>query len=389
MAGRKDFFKTIDDITGKETLAQACTEATSGVSQIVATDPTTGLIDPSLLPASSASGNFSIFPIWAEESGALASNSTQWSYGNGATGTIGIVLPVDAEAFAMTLEADVVGTSVSIELMQNDLPVVSTLFVGSRDFVNLDTPIQFVAGQQVGFRTDVEIGAYSDVRVAVWFRIRTADVAIDPLLSNGGNANSLHHHSELCTPDTTDLAVITENDLNLRFPGYPETRDDGGVFTKALTSTDANGSVVLSTILPFYQSQKVDTPLANQSTALLAHNSLTLVIPDDGLYEVRVFFLWSSDSAATDFISELRHNGATLARQRHEPQDVAGVGIVADTINAAGTINTGTDQRYPSYMEDDVQLLAGSHTFELVFAASTTNDEPTVYQSLVKVRRVQ
>lgn len=50
MAALGNFFKTVDATTGKETLKEACTTGTPGVSQIVSTDPTTGQLDPSLVP---------------------------------------------------------------------------------------------------------------------------------------------------------------------------------------------------------------------------------------------------------------------------------------------------------------------------------------------------
>lgn len=114
---------------------------------------------------------YTIFPIWAEESGGLSNNNTQWSYGNGATGTIGVPIP-EAELFAVGFEADVAGTSVSIEVMQNNVTAVtSQLFLGASGYNLLTTPIQFNEGDIVGFRTDVETGAYSDARAIAWFRI--------------------------------------------------------------------------------------------------------------------------------------------------------------------------------------------------------------------------
>lgn len=113
---------------------------------------------------------YTVFPIWAEESGALSNNNTQWSFGNGATGTIGISMTA-CEVFAVSMEADVVGTSVSIELMKNNAPAVSTLFTGANGYEQLATPIDFANGDLLGFRTDVETGAYSDVRVIAWCRV--------------------------------------------------------------------------------------------------------------------------------------------------------------------------------------------------------------------------
>lgn len=130
------------------------------------TDPLNPIVDL-------ASNGFTIFSIWAEENGALSNNNRQWSFGNGSTGAVNLTIPIDCEIFAMSLEAEVGGTNVSIELMQGNTPVTSQLFNGASDFVILNTPISVSSGDRIGFRTDVETGSYVDVRVSAWFRVRS------------------------------------------------------------------------------------------------------------------------------------------------------------------------------------------------------------------------
>lgn len=113
---------------------------------------------------------YTIFPIWAEESGALTNNNLQWSFGNGATGAISIPVP-ECEVFALGLDAEVAGTSVSIDLMQNNAAVSTETFTGANGYNILTTPISFSEGDLLGFRTNTEVGAYSDVRVVAWCRI--------------------------------------------------------------------------------------------------------------------------------------------------------------------------------------------------------------------------
>lgn len=113
---------------------------------------------------------YSVFPIWAEESGALSNNNTQWSYGNGATGTIGIPMPT-CEVFAMSFEADVAGTSVSIDVTSNNVVVATEPFTGASGYNTLATPVSFAEGDVLGFRTNTEVGAYSDCRAVAWCRI--------------------------------------------------------------------------------------------------------------------------------------------------------------------------------------------------------------------------
>jgi len=113
---------------------------------------------------------FTIFPIWAEESGALSNNNRQWSFGNGATGAINITMAFDCEVFALTLDSSISGTSLSLNLMRNDGVVTTQSFTGANGVANF-TAIPFTAGQRLGFQTNTEVGAYSNVRVCAWCRV--------------------------------------------------------------------------------------------------------------------------------------------------------------------------------------------------------------------------
>lgn len=130
-----------------------------------------------------------------------------------------------------------------------------------------------------------------------------------------------------------------------------------------------------------------NTPGGNQTTTLLAHNSIQPLIPLTGNYRVSVGFYWSTDSGGTDFVSELRSDGGLLGiRQIHEPQDTAGTGITVDRLDNGGTLFTGTNQRYRGRHSDIVSYSAGDEPqIEFLFAASTTFDEATVYWSLIEV----
>lgn len=114
---------------------------------------------------------FTIFPIWAEESGGLSNNNSQWSFGNGSVGNIGITIPFDCELFAATLNAEIAGTSVSIDIFRDATVIGTPVFNGANDSVNF-TPVPYTAGQRVEFRTNTEIGNYTDVRVCAWFRVK-------------------------------------------------------------------------------------------------------------------------------------------------------------------------------------------------------------------------
>lgn len=114
---------------------------------------------------------YTVFPIWAEESGGLSNNNRQWSFGNGATGNINIVLPIDAELFAVSFDCENGGSgTASFDIMKNNTALFTTKDFTLKDFETV-TPQAFVAGEYIGFRTNTETGSLSDARVCAWFRI--------------------------------------------------------------------------------------------------------------------------------------------------------------------------------------------------------------------------
>lgn len=121
------------------------------------------------------------FIIWAEEAGGRNNNS-QYSYGNGSTGNIGITLAHDCILYALTSQADssTNNSDVSVEIMDFTsgsvaLQSVNLANAGQANnyhsVVNLSDPIKLTKGTVIGFRTNVERGNTSDKRVAAWLEI--------------------------------------------------------------------------------------------------------------------------------------------------------------------------------------------------------------------------
>lgn len=122
---------------------------------------------------------FTVFPIWAEESGGLTNGNAQFSFGNGATGDIGIPIGTDCELFAVGINADAVGTSVSLNFRKFTTTVHTQLFDNFTDesqLVVLSTPVPFSIGDVLTFETNTETGAFSDVRAVGWFRQKASAV---------------------------------------------------------------------------------------------------------------------------------------------------------------------------------------------------------------------
>jgi hypothetical protein len=159
--------------------------------------------------------------IWAEESGGLANNNRQWSFGNGATGNINLVLMYDGIIEKAFIDAEVAGTSVSIDIMINDAVAATASFTGGQDFVTFATPINVNEGDAIGFRTNTEVGSYTDVRVGVSYckpfvGLKGADGAPGPQGPAGAPGGLLEAIKIINTSTTGNLnaGVATFNGFN-------------------------------------------------------------------------------------------------------------------------------------------------------------------------------
>ena len=133
---------------------------------------------------SETDNGYTIFAIWAEENGGLSNNNRQWSYGNGATGAINIVLPIDCELFAASLDVESGGSSgVSINIFKNDaIERTTKSFQLFQDFETFATPTPFTAGDYVGVGTAVVgAGGATDARFCMFFRIRSSALSTSQL----------------------------------------------------------------------------------------------------------------------------------------------------------------------------------------------------------------
>ncbi len=116
--------------------------------------------------------------IWAEEAANLQSNSLEWSFGNNAIGQIGIPLPENWEAYAVSFNADIsdAGSTAEIAVINSATDTNLFTFTASGAVNNivfteiLATPVAIPAGTSIGFRTVLETGQIRDARVAVFLR---------------------------------------------------------------------------------------------------------------------------------------------------------------------------------------------------------------------------
>lgn len=145
--------------------------------------------------------------IWAEESGGANANNAEWSFGNGATGFMGLPIDDGWEVVALYFNADTypAAGTISIDLMDfGNTPsnaVANTIanisLVNSTDgggttnnaykYETLATPIAIpVTGVSttIGFLTRTATGNISDMRVGAFLRKQVGEYVSDVVLTS-------------------------------------------------------------------------------------------------------------------------------------------------------------------------------------------------------------
>ena len=106
---------------------------------------------------------FIVETVWSEENAGLGANQREWSFGNGATGNIGVRAVYDGEVQSLFLDAESEGTSVIIQVTIDNVVQGSVTFTSSGT-IDLPVPVPFTKGQQIGFRTGAISGSWTDAR---------------------------------------------------------------------------------------------------------------------------------------------------------------------------------------------------------------------------------
>lgn len=139
--------------------------------------------------------------IWAEESGATNANSAEWSFGNGATGFMGLTWDNDDqwEAVAMSFHADTYAATatIQVDLMNfgntpssaaaNTLASIELTSAtdgggqtnNAKKWTDFAAPVPIPANAVLGFITRAETGNISDARVLVKLRRQIGEYVSD------------------------------------------------------------------------------------------------------------------------------------------------------------------------------------------------------------------
>lgn len=210
-----------------------------------------------------------------------------------------------------------------------------------------------------------------------------------------GSTTQLHDHRELVDETSTNRVEVL-NGGDIQISNYPQTRNDTTSNDEKVLTTDNSGNVVLRRVLPFYASiKKISDAVSeigiNQTTTLEDWLILNVNIPETGNYDIDWTYVWSFNDGGQDFEAQILLDGSpisTYSEHIQEPKDTAGTGV--NLLNTTGGItNSGTDQRHrTSGFEPERNLTAGPHTVTIQWAGSQSNDEATIYEGAIRIKRV-
>jgi len=215
---------------------------------------------------------FTIFPIWAEENGGIGSGQYEWSFGNGATGNdIGIPVAFDCTLFAATFNADVFGTSVSVNIYRRrngvNTLVWTPLFNNNNEVVNQANPIEFLAGDTVVFQTNTANGSTTDARIVAWFRqVATNDFAKTTFDQAAGSGINFTSTTFADVPGLTTTVTLTKPGSVWGEATYSAARSGAAnsVAQFRVVINADNGSDFPDTLSTFFDNGVADHFLQNQ-----------------------------------------------------------------------------------------------------------------------------
>lgn len=175
--------------------------------------------------------------IWAEEAAVLGDGNNEWSYGNGATGVIGIPIFNSGSVVGMMYNADVEGdgtTEVEVRINGSSIGRSITPASGQAVAITSFAPYEVDSGDLIGFQT-VTAGGASDVRVVA---VVEHEMDISGFRGEQGppGASPLTVKGDLFTYDTDDarlpvgasgqfLSVNPNEAVGIEWVANPDNKD--------------------------------------------------------------------------------------------------------------------------------------------------------------------
>lgn len=360
---------------------------------ISTTPPTSGDLlswDGSNFVPTSTDNGYTVFNIFAEESSSLnASGGTEWAFGNGdnTPSGHGIVIPVDCELFAMSLDHEG-GVNTTVRIIKNTDATLSTYQVvtsGSENGYNtFGTPLSFSAGDIANFRTISASSTGNSGRVSAWFRIRATPAStslvndmLDVSAGSIASGDILYFDGSSFVPLTLEASNIPYDNAT---SGLTATNTQAAIDELASGGSadniyntdgtvDANREVTLGNFdIEFNSTGTGDFFVSDNGTIVFAveddHVGIGLASPTKPLH---IFETTGTPASAT--------NGTIFL----EKGDSGG----SQSIVFESNVNAGSDYGYIEYSDDGSGN--GSTTENSLLVIGTENDGVNIYQDDIAI----
>ncbi len=360
---------------------------------ISTTPPSSGDLlswDGSNFVPTSTDNGYTIFNIFAEESASLnATGETEWAFGNGdntPTGS-GIVIPVDCELFAMSLNHEG-GANTVVRIIQNTNTSLSTYQVatsGSENGYNtFGTPLAFSAGDIANFITISASSTGTSGRVSAWFRIRATPAStslVNDMLdvSAGSIANG-----DILYFDGSSFVPLTLNAANVPYDNTTSGLAASNV--KAAIDELASGSSsdnIYNTDGTLNANREVT--LGNFDIEFNSTGTGDFIVSDNGT----IVFAVEADNVGIGIVSPL--NPLHIFETTGTPASATNGTIFLEKGNSGGSqsivfesnVNAGSDYGYIEYSDDGSGN--GSTNENSLLEIGTQNDAAGSYQDDIAI----
>ena len=183
----------------------------------------------------------------------------------------------------------------------------------------------------------------------------------------------------------TEAGVMVAADkakLN-RYPGLVDPAvgaNDGKKYRLEI----AGGAFVAKEL--FDQDEQRTDALIHQTVTPFVYSTMTAALTQAGdyIFNLDAEVSYNNGQSKLELIVYL--DGNPIITHRKEPKDAGGAGTVEAT-STGGTANTGTDTRWEVNREIKIpNMTVGSHTLEIQYRGTVANNEPTIYNSYMRLR---
>ncbi len=361
---------------------------------ITTTAPSNGDLlswDGSNFVPTSTDNGYTIFNVFAEESSSLGAGQTEWAFGNGdnTPNGHGIVIPVDCELFAMSIDHEG-GVNTTVRIIKNTDATLSTYQVttaaSESGYATFGTPLSFSAGDIANFTTISASSTGSSGRASAWFRIRATPAStslvndmLDVSAGSISNGDVLYFDGSSFVPLTLNAANIPYDNTTSGLTAsnvkaaIDELASGSGGSSDNIYNTDgtidANREVSLGNFdLDFNSTGTGDFFVSDNGTIVFAveddHVGVGIASPTNPLHIYETTGTPASATNGTIFIEKGNAGGS-------------------QSIVFESAVNAGSDYGYIEYSDDGSGN--GSTTENGLLEIGTANDVPGIYQDDIAI----